>query len=868
MNDLLQEFLTEAHESLEVVDVELVRFEQEPNNAELLGRIFRLVHTIKGTCGFLGLPRLEALTHAAETLMGKFRDGMPVTQDAVSLILTVIDRIKEILAELERNQSEPGGDDDDLIRELENAASSAASGADAGANVGTLVYQVLERPLRPGEVSLDELERAFRETPGPAPEEERRTPAERREDERRDGTHRSPTLRVHVDTLERLMTMVSELVLTRNQLLEIMRRSDNPELNGPFQRLSNITGELQEGVMKTRMQPIGNAWAKLPRIVRDLSAELGKKIELVMHGDETELDRQLLEFVRDPLTHIVRNSADHGIEAPDERRAMGKTEAGTIRLSAFHEGGHVIIEVGDDGRGLDAPRIRAKAVRLGLVSESDAAKLSDAQVFRFIFTPGFTTATQVTSVSGRGVGMDVVKNNIDQIGGAIDIKSSPGRGTTLRIKIPLTLAIVSALIVEASGDRFAIPQIAVVELVNVNGDGEHRIEKIKDATVLRLREQLLPVTHLNTLLKLPQTEVADEEHFVVVMQVGSRRFGIAVDQVLHTEEIVVKPISTMLRNITVFSGNTILGDGSVIMILDPNGVAAAIGVNSDSSAPHEAVAERVGSEESDSSVSLLVFRAGSSEPKAVPISLVTRIEEVDARRIELSNGRHVVQYRDSLMPLLPIDANVRVRSEGMQPLLVFIDKERSMGLVVDEIIDIVKDELNIKIGSRTPGILGSAIINGRATEIIDVAHYLPLAFEDWLHRAETGDETLTRRLLLVDDSTFFRNMLAPVLKAAGYDVKTVGSGAEALAVLERDVGFDFVICDIEMPGMDGFQVAERLRADSRTQSLPLIALSSHHSPAVMERGREAGFVKFIAKFDREGLLTALKERQLNWARAA
>ena len=866
MNDLLQEFLTEAQESLEVVDVELVRFEREPNNAELLGRIFRLVHTIKGTCGFLGLPRLEALTHAAETLMGKFRDGMPVTQDAVSLILSVIDRIKEILAELDRSQNEPTGDDADLIRELEQAAFNAAA-ADGPQNVGTLVYQVLERPLRPGEVSLDDLERAFRETPGPAPEEDRRGNVDRREDERRDHAHRSPTLRVHVDTLERLMTMVSELVLTRNQLLEIMRRSDNPELNAPFQRLSNITGELQEGVMKTRMQPIGNAWAKLPRIVRDLCSELGKKIDLTMHGDDTELDRQLLEFVKDPLTHMVRNSADHGIETPEERRELGKPETGTIRLSAFHEGGHVIIEIADDGRGLNAPRIRDKAVRLGLVSESEASKLSDAQTFRFVFTAGFTTAAAVTSVSGRGVGMDVVKNNIDQIGGTIDIKSVPGQGTTLRIKIPLTLAIVSALIVEANGDRFAIPQIAVVELVNVNGDAEHKIERIKDATVLRLREQLLPVVRLSSLLKLPESAAVREDEFVVVMQVGSRRYGIAVDQVLHTEEIVVKPISVMLRSITLFSGNTILGDGSVIMILDPNGLAGAIGVNSDATTPHEPTPERSADEDADASMSMLVFRAGSGEPKAVPISLVTRIEEIDARRVELSNGRHVVQYRDSLMPLLPIDANVTVRTEGMQPLLVFIDKDRSMGLVVDEIVDIVKDRLDIKVGSRTPGILGSAIINGAATEIIDVAHYLPLAFEDWLHRAEVGEDS-ARRVLLVDDSTFFRNMLAPVLKAAGYEVKTVGSGVEALALLERDMGFDYVICDIEMPGMNGFEVAERLRADPRTEHLRLIALSSHHSPAIVERGREAGFGKFVAKFDRDGLLSVLKERQLSWARAA
>jgi two-component system chemotaxis sensor kinase CheA len=869
MNDLLREFLTEANESLDVVDVELVRFEREPNNAELLGRIFRLVHTIKGTCGFLGLPRLEALTHAAETLMGKFRDGMPVTQDAVSLILAVIDRIKEILAELDQNEREPGGDDDDLIRELEREAFGDIAAKGSGEqSVGTLVYQVLERPLRPDEVSLDELERAFRDAPGPAvAEAERRAPGERREDERRDASSRAQTLRVQVDTLERLMTMVSELVLTRNQLLEIMRRSENPELNAPFQRLSNITGELQEGVMKTRMQPIGNAWAKLPRIVRDLSGELGKQIELVMQGEETELDRQLLELIKDPLTHMVRNSADHGIEPPAERQAAGKRETGTIRLSAFHEGGHVIIEISDDGRGLSAARIRNKAVRLGLVSEADAAKLNEAQVFRFIFMPGFTTAATVTSVSGRGVGMDVVKNNIDQIGGTIDIKSVEGRGTTLRIKIPLTLAIVSALIVEASGERFAIPQIAVVELVHVGGESEHRIERIKEAAVLRLREQLLPVMHLNSLLRLKAHDERSE-HFVAVMQVGSRRFGVIVDHVLQTEEIVVKPLSSKLRSITLFSGNTILGDGSVIMILDPNGVAGAIGVTADSTMPHEPAGDAAQDGEANATTSLLLFRAGSGEPKAVPISLVTRIEEVDAGKIEYSNGRHVIQYRDNLMPLLPLDAKVQVRSEGTQPLLVFVDKERAMGIVVDEIIDIVDDRLDIKLGSRSSSVLGSAIINGRATEIIDVAHYLPLAFEDWLHRAEIGEEGRTRRALLVDDSAFFRNLLGPVLKAAGYDVRTATGGAEALALLERDTRFDFIICDIEMPGMDGFALAEKLCADPRTAGLRLIALSSHHSPATIERGRQAGFNNFVAKFDRTGLLSVLKDRQHDWPRAA
>lgn len=882
MNDLLKEFLTETHESLDVVDVELVRFEREPNNARILGNIFRLVHTIKGTCGFLGLPRLEALTHAAESLMGKFREGMPVTRDAVSLILAVIDRIKEILAGLEQSCNEPEGLDNDLIRELEQAAHSGAEpsvplSASAG-TVGTLVPQVLERPLRADEVSLDVLERAFREAPGPealeskpaaaAPSIERRTAQDRRDEDRGEGSAKTQTIRVQVETLEGLMTMVSELVLTRNQLHEIVRRDQNDEFKIPFQRLSNITGELQEGVMKTRMQPIGSAWAKLPRIVRDLAAELGKTIEIEMQGEETELDRQVIELIRDPLTHMVRNAADHGIETPAERRAAGKPETGTIRLSAHHEGGHIVIEISDDGRGLDTERIKAKAIGLNAASKVDAEKLSEAQIHKFIFAPGFSTAASVTNVSGRGVGMDVVRNNIDQIGGTIDLNSVAGRGTTFRIKIPLTLAIVAGLIVGAAGERFAIPQIAIVELVHVDADSEHMIERIKDASVLRLRDKLLPIMHLKTLLRLPEPETSPGESFVVVMQVGNRTFGVDVDEVFQTEEIVVKPISSLLRRIALFSGNTILGDGSVIMILDPNGMAAAIGASSDANAAAEKKPEETDEVDAGAPVPLLVFRAGSEQFKSVPISLVTRLEEIDVRRIEVSNGRHMLQYHDGLMPLLFIEPGQRLREAGKQPLLVFIDGSRTMALVADKIVDIVEDRLDIKVGSETPGILGTAIVKGHATEIIDVGHYLPLAFADWLQRPERSEAMLARRILFVDDSAFFRNMLTPVLNAAGYDVKSVAGAVEALAIVEKNPRFDAVVTDIEMPGINGFELAERLRANPRTAHIPLIALTSHIAPATIERGRQAGFRSFIAKFDRKGLLAALKETHVDWARAA
>ena len=920
MDDLLREFLTETSESLDTVDNQLVRFEQEPNNAKILDNIFRLVHTIKGTCGFLGLPRLEALAHAAETLMGKFRDGMPVTGEAVTLILTTIDRIKDLLAQLEANESEPEGEDRDLISELEAMVERGMAAMAAGAappplvpaapaappaapavTQGSLIDQTLERPLRPGEVSLDELERAFRETAietppahEKAPEPKAAAPAPKSEPAKveakaepkaeapkkaarakanADGeVHENDkvanqSIRVNVDTLEHLMTMVSELVLTRNQLLEIARRNEDTEFKVPLQRLSNVTAELQEGVMKTRMQPIGNAWQKLPRIVRDLATELGKQIELEMHGADTELDRQVLDLIKDPLTHMVRNSADHGLETPAERAASGKAEQGTIRLSTYHEGGHIIICIADNGRGLNTERIKAKAVANGLVTEAELEKMTEAQIHKFIFEPGFSTAAAVTSVSGRGVGMDVVRTNIDQIGGTIDIKSVAGEGSSVTIKIPLTLAIVSALIVEAGGDRFAIPQLSVVELVRARANSEHRIERIKDTAVLRLRNKLLPLMHLKKLLKIDDGSSSDPENgFIVVTQVGNQTFGIVVDCVFHTEEIVVKPMSTKLRHIDMFSGNTILGDGAVIMIIDPNGIAKALGAAGSASqavADEHAAHHAVGGEQL---TSLLVFRAGTAQPKAVPLALVTRLEEIAADKIEISNGRYMVQYRDQLMPLVQMEG-VSVQTTGSQPILVFADETRAMGLVVDEIIDIVEERLHIQVSGAKDGILGSAVIKGQATEVIDVGHFLPMAFADWFIRKEMATEAQTQSVLLVDDSPFFRNMLAPVLKSAGYKVRTAASAIEGLATLRSGHTFDIVVTDIEMPEMNGFEFAEAIRSDQNLNQLPVIAVSSLVSPAAIERGRQAGLYDYIAKFDRPGLIAALKEQIEERARA-
>ncbi|WP_096703285.1 chemotaxis protein CheW [Magnetospirillum sp. 15-1] len=877
MDDLLSEFLTETSESLSVLDVALVNLEQNPNDPQILGNIFRLVHTIKGTCGFLGLPRLEHVAHAGENVLGKFRDGeLEVTPDAVTLILQSIDRIKLILGHLEQNECEPEGSDDDLIERLNAMAE--------GRSVGSPAVPPPPSPPMPTFESVVTASAAPPPAPEPEPEPEHEpepepvkagVPATAPQPpavtaaaappvpagEAKESAVAAQTIRVNVELLENLMTLVSELVLTRNQLLQMVRGKDDSEFATPLQRLSHITTDLQEGVMKTRMQPIGNAWAKLPRIVRDLAVEMNKKIDLQMLGAETELDRQVLELIKDPLTHMVRNSADHGLEGTEERKKVGKPEIGKIVLNAFHEGGHIIIEISDDGRGLNLDRIKQKAIQNGLATESELEALTPQQIYQFIFKAGFSTAEKVTSVSGRGVGMDVVRTNIEKIGGTVELKSQPGKGSSFVIKIPLTLAIVSALIVECAVERFAIPQISVLELVRVTANSEHGIEMINNAPVLRLRDRLLPLVSLKRLLKLAESEEEQQETFIVVTQVGTYTFGIIVDRVFDTEEIVVKPVAPILRHISMFSGNTILGDGSVIMILDPNGIAGATGESGMMGAgTRDAESQTVRESHADLKTSLLVFRAGGDDLKAVPLALVARLEEIEVGEIEHSHGKPMVQYRGHLMPLIAIDGILNLRDEGRQPVLVFSDKEHTMGLVVDEIVDIVEDRLKVELSADNPGVIGTAVIAGKATTIIDAGYYLPQAFGDWFGRndKEFGNADFhAPRVLLVDDSPFFRNLLTPLLSVAGYEVISVDGADKALALRERGDEFDAIISDIEMPGMSGFEFAQAVRADGRWGTIPMVALSSHATEKDFERGRTVGFNDYIAKFDRDALLQTL-----------
>lgn len=883
MDDLLSEFLTETNESLGALDLDMVKLEQNPNDKELLSSIFRLMHTIKGTCGFLGLPRLETVAHRAENVMGRFRDGdLKVTPSYVTLIFESFDRIKMIISGLEETGSEPQGDDRALIEKLDavyegrdgNTANDK-DGSKSDGNEDELQALFNATPALPQEqwhtiVTVpDGDERPSEAAPSavpvnvPTPAEATKSAAPAEEHGGKESALASQSLRVNVDVLENLMTLVSELVLTRNQLLQILRAQKGTEFTAPLQRLSHVVSELQEGVMKTRMQPIGNAWSKLPRIIRDLSMELNKKIDLQMIGADTELDRQILDMIKDPLTHMVRNSADHGVEMPSERVMAGKPETGTIILNAYHEGGHIIIEITDDGKGLPLAKIKEKILKNGLATQEEINAMTDQQIQQFIFKAGFSTAEKVTSVSGRGVGMDVVRTNIEKIGGSIVLKSVEGKGSTFLIKIPLTLAIVSALIIEAGKERFAIPQLSVRELVLASEKSDIKIENIQGVPFFRLRDNLLPLVSLKNLLNLGTEDMAADHKFIIVIQIGTYQFGLIVDRVFDTEEIVVKPVSKILKNLEIFSGNTILGDGNVIMILDPNGISKAMGpVDVAETASRGKIENK--SEFRQDKTSLLIFRTGDGSPKAVPLSLIARLEEIDPAIIETSGGQSMVQYRGQLMPIIPFDSTVNMGGTERKPVLVFSDDTRSMGLMVEEIIDITEEVVDVQVSGNSGGIVGSAIIEGKATDVVDIGYFVRATNKDWFkhHGDEAYGEASTtgRRVLLVDDSPFFRNMLTPLLKVAGYDVTTLDNPMAALQMRDNGENFDIIVSDIEMPTMNGFEFAKKVReAGSRWGETPMVALTSHATQQDIQHGIDVGFSKYIAKFDRDTLLSTLTE---------
>ncbi|MCH7686732.1 MAG: chemotaxis protein CheW, partial [Planctomycetes bacterium] len=671
------------------------------------------------------------------------------------------------------------------------------------------------------------------------------------------------SIRVNVNVLDSLMDLVGELVLTRNQLLQLSRGDDESKYAAPITHLNRVTTDLQEGVMKTRMQPIGNAWNKLPRLVRDLAQVTGHQIELEMSGADTELDRTVLDAIKDPLTHMVRNSADHGIESPEERRAKGKPEIGKIKLNAFHEGGHVIISIEDDGAGINTEKVLQKAVKSGMLSQSDAANLSHNEIISLVFKAGLSTVEEVSSVSGRGVGMDVVKTSIERIGGTVDITSVENQGTSVRIKIPLTLAIISALVVESGGESFAIPQLGVVELVRLAAEDRHKIERIHDKEVFRLRDRLLPMMQLSEILELEDSPEDDQRDInIVVVQVGDEQFGLTVSEVFDTEEIVVKPVGRLLKDISIYQGTTILGDGRVIMILDVAGIAMQFGGLSTSSSDSETKTENE-SDKAGDTTSLLLFDSGNNTTMSVPLSLVARLEEFPRESIERNGDKLVVQYRGDLLPLLPLNgSNLSNDIPELQPVIVFSEGRSSMGLMVEKIQDILDEQLLIRMHSDRTGVLGTAIINGKATDVIDTQHYIMTANPEWFVRNE---EQRDCRILVIDDSMFFRQLVTTSLESEEYNVVSAESAIQAVEMIEHGERFDVIISDLEMPMMDGYEFAEWFKERPEGKSQPMIALSIHSGSAVESRAIKSGFDRYLTKFNAQQLFTAIEELSLERA---
>jgi len=825
MDELLNDFLVETNEHIDAADVQLVLFEKNPGDKSIVASIFRLLHTIKGTCGFLGLSRLEHISHAAEALISRLREGATGTAEIVSSILIAVDRIKFILKELEKSGQEPDGDDEDLIGVIEGQIERSYHDDKAGDE-------------QPGQIDSPA---------GIEPAKAHETATARSSLDI--GAKRTETVRIAVDMLEQIMLLVSELVLTRNQLLDLSRINEDEATKAPLQRLSALTTDLQDKVMRARMQPVERLFSNLPRLVRDLSLELGKKLELVTNGGDTELDRQLIELIRDPLTHLLRNCADHGIEPVEERLAAGKPTTGTIQVVASHHAGFITIEVSDDGRGLDIGRIKAKALANGITTAAELATLSDEEVSRFIFVPAFSTADTITSISGRGIGMDVVRENIEEIGGSISLTSIAGKGTKFSLKIPLTLAIMPALIVHAGRHRFALPQHSVVEVVGINeNDTRHEIDHVRGSLVLRLRDEILPLTDLRQVLAIDTRHQSNQEDRAVVMRIGTQSFAILVDAVADVKEVVVKPLGASIAHLAAFSGQTILGDGSVVLILDPTGIASLLGLAQTSD-----YKLLPGTETTSFSAStrIVLFRAGPGAIKAIPLSLITRIEMIQKEMIEHSDDVYVMRHQNHLMLLLPV-GQLSERSE--HPVLVLSVGGECMGLLVDEIYDIVEETLDVEIASTTPGIIGSVRIRDMVVELIDVAHFMRIGRPDAFARQFTR----RFRILLVDDKLFFRDMLSPVLKAAGYDVTCAESGDEALSLFTKGHAFDAVVTDIEMPNMNGYTLARTLTSDERYSNLPVIALAAHASPTIEQAAAASGMCRVVGKFDRSALLRALE----------
>lgn len=611
--------------------------------------------------------------------------------------------------------------------------------------------------------------------------------------------------------------------------------------------------------MKTRMQPIGMVWNKLPRVVRDMAVALGKQIRLEMDGAGTELDRTIIEAIKDPLVHLVRNACDHGIEPPDVRVRAGKPAQGRLTLRAYHEGGQVNIEIGDDGAGVDVTRVKQKAIEKGLLRPEQAEKLSDREAVNLIFQAGFSTAQTVTNVSGRGVGMDVVKSHIEKIGGVVDVFSRPGEGSTVKLKIPLTLAIIPGLVITSGGERFVIPQVSLLELIRLEGDSkEKHIEHVHGTPVYRRRGSLLPIAYLNEVLGLNSTERA-EAVSMVVLQAEDRQFGLVVDGINDTQEIVVKPLGKQLKGLTVYAGATIMGDGRVALILDVLGIGQRSGVLAESHEPARATAEQKAQSEIEQQ-RLLLFRAGSFDRLAVPLSLVARLEEFPRSAIEYAGGCQVVQYRNRILPLVPLrtvlESGARDQDHDADPaqVIVFNDGDRSVGVIVDQILDVAEEAVTVRQKTGRKGFLGSAVVGKRVTDFLDLNHVICVAAKNWVQGVDGS--TAGKNILVVEASVFSRGLIRTNLDMAGYQVREAANLDEAIRVLEQQP-VDIVVAALDLPPNGSSALSAAMRQRPEWRKIPILELADSTEQVRARSSQSVDFQDCQMKFNREAMLESV-----------
>ncbi|GAB4408813.1 MAG: chemotaxis protein CheW [Bacteriovoracaceae bacterium] len=893
-NAIVQEFLVESFENLSNISEELTRYEQSPKDKELLNAIYRKVHTLKGSASFLGFKNLEKITHIVENTLDKIReDQLKLNASIMDVILESFDECQEILKSIERTGKEIDKDYSYVFDNLKNLEKDEEVIVEGEKPIlGDILLfeseeklEVKQKASRPSNVSdksgaevkvdkksvspVAKIEPAKATVATPISSDNH---VESTSDSSLKTTANinDSTVRVNVKLLDKIMNVVGELVINRNQILQYSKKNDDAELNRFAQELNVITTELQTDIMTTRMQPVGLVFTKFERIVRDLGRSQGKKIKLEIQGQDTELDKTLIEVIKDPMTHLVRNSIDHGLETPEERIKNHKPETGNLIIKAYHEGGQVIIEISDDGKGINCAKVLEKAIAKGLVTAEEAVKLSPQKIVNFIFHAGFSTAEKVTNISGRGVGMDVVKSNIEKIGGEVEVISKEGYGATFRLKIPLTLAIVPALVVESCNETFAIHQKNLVELVMLDETELDKIERIHGNEFFRLRGDLIPIFRLNTILKMTCTESESHMTNIVVLKAEGIDYGLVVDNVLDTQEIVVKPLSRKLKNQSLYAGATIMGDGRVALIIDAYGFYNVI----DHADKQELEMSDLQPERDNYNADIQEYLLCSLADKsryAIPLCLINRLEEFKPKQIEWSGKQAVVRYRDVPMPLVNIEKILGITEKS--PLdhykdynslscVVISIQGHLVGLIVEEILDIglTEEEIDTEAVDRD-GLLGVVYINEKLTSIIDIHKIIEktklIKKTEGVRAASLGKGG---RILVVEDSPLYRKIQEELLTSHGLDVAIARNGQEGVDYLRDGNKVDLILTDIEMPIMDGWQMAKEIRTSNRPYSeIPIVAVSTRYSEKDIARGKECGFSRHLQKLNRDEVISVIAE---------